>query len=157
MEIYVGYLGSIYDGCKTELEEKLAEIKIQVIKERAKEDNRVFIDGDYVYMIGNLSKELDINFAEPFSAHIRSYDCGDWIKLEGIEIQKRDCISLLEDKILANDELTIKTIEKIFSNEENEKCFICGLIDSQVKYVVLDKIIKLQKLLVEDYNKVSWK
>lgn len=157
MEIYVGYLESVYDECETELEEKLAETKIQVIKEKAKKDNRVFIDGDYVYMIGDLSKELDISFTEPFSTYVQAYDCGDWIKLEGIEIQKRDCINLLKDKILTNDELTVKTIERIFSNEENEKCFIYGLIDSQVKHVVLDKIIKLQKLLVEEYNQVSWK
>lgn len=158
MKIYVGWLESLYTDDGTEAEDKLAEAKINIIKEKAKRNDNILINDESVYMIGDLREELGIQ-GEEFERYINNYDCGDWIDILGrhFSIQKSECIELLNHKIENDDEKVIEVIKNEFKNAETENDFMYGLINSQIKYVLLDKINTLQTMLIEtDFDNIEW-
>ena len=160
MKIYIGYLEEFYDNCDTDVEEKLAKAKIEVLKEKSKKDYRFVVDNDenYIYMLGDISIELGFTKVEEFSLFIQCYNESDWIDMDSLKIEKEDCINLLLDKIENNEEKIVKKLNDIFSKSEVSYKFIYELINSQIKYVVLDKIQSLQKSLIEeDFSDVKWK
>lgn len=162
MKIYVGYLESLYFDNVGEAEDRLTEAKINVIKEKAKTNDNILIKDDSIYMIGDLGKELGIDWInwEEFDTFINNYDCGDWIDILGrhFSIQKKECINLLKRKIENDDGKVLEIIKNEFKKSETEENFILKLINSQIKYVLLDKINTLQTMLIEtDFDNIEWK
>lgn len=157
MKIYVGWLEDIYEECETE---DLGEAKVNFIKQKAKIDNRITIDHDYLYMIEGSHNELGINInnIDRFEEYMQNWDCGDWIDLTSeVSVKKEECIELLCKKIEENDNELIKEIKNEFSKGEEDRNFIGRLINGQIKYVLLNRIQELQNILVEDdFKEIEW-
>jgi hypothetical protein len=159
MKIYTSYLEGMYDDCEIEAEEKVVDAKINLLQEKAKTDNRITIDDNNIFMIGDLHRELGLDSAEEFDEFIKCYDCGDWIDvIKGIKINKINCIKLLIEKIESEDSNIVDLIKVEFSKERMNNDFIYELINTQIKYVLLDKIQELQKILIDtDFKNIKWR
>lgn len=168
MKIKVYSVDGLLDGCETEEDEEKVEKFVEGYRELAKNNSDIVFDDDYIFTRNDFKLQAPNDLKELLSDDVLDFSCNnfsevldwynqsDWYDLaDGIDIKKEQCIDLVYKKIINEDETTIKLVDKLFSNAEYEDIAIT-LINSQVKYVILEKINMLNKLIVEDVEPI-WK
>ena len=161
MDIKVIYVDWFYNGCDTDLQEKVIEAKIKALIEISKINDKILYDNknDVFYTIGHL-KEFDIeeDRIESICKWLSDCNCGDEVELAGIKYRKDDCIKMLSEK-LDNDEELQEYIKLVFKQYGSEEDFDLGeiLINKMIKHIILEKINILQECLVKEKLEIEWK
>ena len=158
MKISSIYTERLYDSCETLEEELLIDKKIKDIKTIAKTNGNIIMDRDYIFIIGDVEKILDVDkcVIEDIIYFLNCNNCSDEVDIEGIKFLKDDCIKMLDKHLKEdNEELTLLLFD-LFSNAE-VKDFSEKLINSQFKYVAQEKINILQNIIEDGCVDIQWR
>lgn len=159
MEINVIYMDDIYENCENQSQENIVELKINIIKEKAKTDNRFFFCGDDLLICkGDLRKELGLESLgiEDFISTLYSNYASDCIRIGDLEEDKKPLIDRLAMDMEYNESETMSIIEEAFVKQDYH--ILTGkLVNSKFKFVIMDRIRKLQDILLLDHSDLEWR
>lgn len=159
MDINVIYTDDLYTDNMSLSEEKVIESIIENIKDLANTDDRIIYDSNYLIMKGDLRKELRIESAQVdslISFLFTSASEDDYIEIGKIKINRHDCMVKLINNLEDEEVSTINILNIAFC--KNDMRMLCDeLVNTQVKFVLLEEIKLLQDELLKNYRNLNWK